>query len=473
MAPPETAFMRASDAFSWYMERDPVLRSTIVAVAWLDSGPDWDALQQRMARAVDLVPSLRARPLVPPMRLSTPRWTLDPDFDLSWHLRRVAAPAPANPETVVDMARKAATTAFDPAHPLWEFTLVEGLDDDRTALVMKIHHSLTDGVGGMQLAMVLFDLSASASLAETTFAPGATPEYPEGDGSGRRTLAITALAHSGRIVVDTARRQAIGALPTFGRATRHPSTTAGDVLGILGSTARMVAPVRSTLSPVMVRRGLGRHLAMIRVGLDDLHGAATAAGGTLNDAFVAALTGGLRLYHELHASHVDELRMTLPISTRKADDPIAGDRITLLRFAVPVGVADPADRIRATGARCRAARAECAIPYTNTIAGFLNLLPASTVGSMLKCVDFLASNVPGMPYAVYLAGARMSGYFAFSPTIGAALNATLISYNGECCVGVNIDTDAVSDPESLLGCLHLGFDEVLGLSEGASTPARR
>jgi WS/DGAT/MGAT family acyltransferase len=468
MAPPETAFMRASDAFSWYMERDPVLRSTIVAVAWLDTGPDWDALQRRMGRAVELIPSFRARPLVPPMRLSTPRWTLDPDFDLSWHLRRVAAPPPGSPDTVIDMARKAATTGFDPVHPLWEFTLVEGLAGDRAALVMKVHHSLTDGIGGMQLAMALFDLSPEASLADPTFDPGSTPEYPDGDGSDRRALAASALIHSGRLVVDAARRQATGLLPALGQSARHPTTVAGDALGTLGSTMRMVAPVRSTMSPVMVRRGLGRHLDMIRVGLDDLHHAAVVAGGTLNDAFVAALTGGLRRYHALHASSVEELRLTLPISIRKSDDPIAGDRVTLMRFAVPVSIADPADRIRATGERCREARAERAIPYTNVIAGFLNLLPPSTVGSMLKCVDFLASNVPGMPFPVYLAGARASGYFAFSPTIGAALNATLISYDGECCVGVNIDTDAVDDPAVMIDCLRQGFDEVLGLSDGTT-----
>src|SRR5271167_4280396 len=112
----------------------------------------------------------------------------------------------------------------------------------------------------MQLAMALFDLSARASLVETTFAPGATPEYPEGDGSDRRALAFNALAHSGRLIVDTARRQVIGALPALGQTTRHPTTAAGEALGILGSTGRMVAPVRSTMSPVMVRRGLGRHL---------------------------------------------------------------------------------------------------------------------------------------------------------------------------------------------------------------------
>src|SRR5689334_13298439 len=148
-------FMRDSDAFTWYMERDPVLRSTVVAVAFLDGTPDWEALVARLDHATRLVPSFRRRVLEPPARLSTPRWATDPEFDLSWHLRRIAAPPPHTDATVLAVARQAAMTAFDRARPLWEFTLVEGLAGERAALVMKVHHSLTDGLGGMQLMLTL------------------------------------------------------------------------------------------------------------------------------------------------------------------------------------------------------------------------------------------------------------------------------------------------------------------------------
>jgi diacylglycerol O-acyltransferase len=468
MAEPDMVFMRGSDAFSWYMERDPVLRSTIVAVAWLERSPDWGALQDRLARAVEQVPLFRTRPLVPPARLSTPRWTLDPDFDLSWHLRRITSPRPHTPGTVVDLARKAATTGFDPAHPLWEFTLVEGLVGERAALMMKLHHSLTDGVGGMQLALLLFGLSPEASMAPPSTAPFPDPaHYPVGGIRDRAPLAAAALSHDVRLVLDVTRRQGAGLLPTLGRLARHPVSTTVGALETLASAWRIVAPVRSTMSSLLTARGLGRRLGMVTVRLADLHAAGTAAGGTVNDAFVAALTGGLRRYHEAHGTPVDELRVTMPISIRKPDDPVAGDRITLMRFAVPVGIADPAERIRATGARCRVACAERAIPYSNLLAGSLNLLPPATVGGMLKCVDFLASDVPGLGFPVYLAGARVTGYFGFGPTIGASLNATLLSYDGTCCVGITLDTDAVGDPDLMLACLRQGFDEVLGIIDGA------
>src|SRR5579884_752857 len=150
-------FMRDSDAFSWYMEKDPVLRSTVVAVVWLDRRPDWDVLWAREDRASRLASMFRQRLVEPPGRLAPPRWTDDDAFDLSWHLYRVAASPPGNDQTVVDLARREAMTAFDPARPLWQFTLVENLEGDRAALIMKIHHSLTDGLGGMQLALLLFD----------------------------------------------------------------------------------------------------------------------------------------------------------------------------------------------------------------------------------------------------------------------------------------------------------------------------
>ena len=148
--------MRDTDAFSWYLEKDPALRSTIVAVAWLDRQPDFDLLAARLERATRLAPRFRQRLLEPPGRLAAPRW-VGADFDLSLHLHRIDSPPPHTSVTVTDFARVQAMSGFDRSRPLWEFTLVEQLVGGRAALVMKVHHSLTDGVGGMQLTSLLFD----------------------------------------------------------------------------------------------------------------------------------------------------------------------------------------------------------------------------------------------------------------------------------------------------------------------------
>ena len=214
----------------------------------------------------------------------------------------------------------------------------------------------------------------------------------------------------------------------------------------------------------MKERGLSRHLDILEVEVGDLKRAAAAAGGTLNDGFLAAVTGGLRRYHERHGTSVDTLRVMLPISIRTPEDPLGGNRITLIRFAVPVGEPDPAARIPIIHGLCLAARNERSLAYTNAIAGTLNLLPTAVVGSMFKHVDFLASDVPGFTFPVYLGGARLERYAAFGPTTGASVNTTLLSYKGTCCVGITIDTAAVPDPDVMVECLREGFEEVLALA---------
>ena len=435
----------------------PRSRSTIVAVAWLDRSPEWDTLVDRLERATRLVPIFRRRPVEPPGRLATPRWTLDPDFDLTWHVRRVASPPPHTPDTVIEMARLVAMSGFDTAHPLWEFTLVEDLTGGGAAMVMKLHHSLTDGIGGMQLLLALFDTRSKPAT------QGALPELPSESAHGTAELVFASIVHGARKILGFIQNQANAAIPSMWRSGRHPVHSSQDAIEMMRSVGRTVAPISNTLSPLMTGRSLGRRLAMLEIGLADLKRASMTGGGSVNDGFMAAVTAGFRRYHEHHGQPVDELRVTLPISVRMPEDPAAGNRITLARFTVPVGLVDPIDRIRVIGTRCRAARNERSVPRSNTIAGVFNLLPPSAIGSMLKHVDFLASNVPGISFPVYLAGARMTKYVPFGPTIGAAVNITLLSYDGTCEIGVTVDTAAVPDIEMFMECLAKGFDEVLAL----------
>ena len=170
------AHMRESDAFSWYMERDPLLRSTVVSVLLFDRCPDPMILLDKAERASRIVPGLRHKIVEAPLRLAPPRWTVDPDFDLSWHVRHVEAPAPKTLAAVLDLARVTGMAGFDRARPLWEWTLAEGLDGGQAAIVLKIHHSLTDGIGGMQLAATLFDLEPTG-LNREPMPDAPAPEY--------------------------------------------------------------------------------------------------------------------------------------------------------------------------------------------------------------------------------------------------------------------------------------------------------
>jgi len=242
---------------------------------------------------------------------------------------------------------------------------------------------------------------------------------------------------------------------------RHPVRTATSVAETAASLARFVRPVSTTMSPVMTERRLQWSFGILDVPFADLKAAGRAADGSLNDAFLAGVTGGLRRYHELHESVVPALRVTMPINTRKPDDPVGGNRITIVRFEVPVAVTDPHARMRMIGRTCAAMREEPALPYSEAVAGVLNLLPTSVTGGMLKHVDFLASNVPGFPTSVYIGGARIESFYAFGPTLGASTNVTLMSYDGTCNVGVTTDQGAVPDPDAFVRCLAEGFEEVL------------
>jgi WS/DGAT/MGAT family acyltransferase len=458
-------FMRDIDAFAWYMERDPTLRSTIVSVAWLDRSPDWDTLVARIDRATRTIPMFRQRVDEPPARLATPRWTADGRLDLAWHVRRVDSPAPHTPATVIALARNAAMTAFDHAHPLWEFTLVEHLDDDRAALVMKVHHALTDGIGGMQLALELFDVEPVAP------ARASKPDVPGREEPETRSLVHDSLVRDCERAFGIARGAAASAIPTAWRAARHPVSFAGATIAAARSIARTLAPVSETLSPIMRERSIGRNLDMLEVQLADLKCAAATADGSVNDAFMAAIAGGLRRYHEQHGAPVDELRVTLPISIRKPDDPPGGNHITLIRFNVPVSDADPASRIREMERLCRTARDERSLDFTGAIAGTLNLVPRAVIGGMLKHIDFVATDIPGFAFPISLAGAQVERFVAFGPTTGTSVNCALLSYNGTCSVGINIDTAAVANPELMAECLRQGFEEVLALG-GPHEPVR-
>ena len=452
-------FMRNSDAFAWGMEQDAVLRSTVVTIIVLDRSPDWDVLIDRFERIGRLIPMFRQR-VVPSLAPAPPRWENDPDFDLRFHLRRIVAPAPATLDTLLDMARRAEMGEFDHARPLWQVTLVDGLADGGAALVCKLHHSLTDGIGGVQIAMLLFDPT------EHPQDLGPLPPEPAAEAPGRLS-GLRHWAHYDAGLVRTAWDVTRAVPPAVLTGVRRPLRSVRAVGDTAASVYRTVRPINRTASPIMKRRRLIRELGVHEVPMPALREAAHLSGGTLNDAFLAGVTGGLRRYHERHRAEVGDLHVTMPVSIRGDRDPIGGNRLTLMRFSLPVGIEDPAERLRQIHLRAGAVRTERSLPYTQAIAGGLNLLPRWYIGAILRHVDFLASDVPGVPTRVYLGGAAVRMQYAFGPTIGAAVNVTLMTYVDTCALGINVDTGAIPDFEVFRACLVEGFDEVLALAAPA------
>jgi WS/DGAT/MGAT family acyltransferase len=452
--------MSDMDALMWGIEKDPLLRSTITAVAVLDQAPDRERLLDKIERGTRLVPRLRQRAVSPPLGVAPPRWVPDPNFDLSYHLRFIKAPGEGSLRDLLDLAAPIAMQGFDRARPLWEFTVIEGLADGKAALIQKIHHSVTDGVGGIKIALMLLD-------AERDPAPDTSPLPPVEEPEEVSPLGLLreGIDHERRRQLGIARR-AFGSAPTV---LRDLPTAARSTAATAASLGRLMAPAFEPLSPLMAARSLSVHFDVITAPLGETKAAAKSVGGTLNDAFVAAVAGGLARYHERLGSPVEALRMSMPINIRSGDgEVLAGNQFVPARFAVPMTIADPAERMAAIKALVGEARGEPGLALTEPVAGVLNRLPTSVTtqlfGGMLKGIDFVTSNVPGAPFPVFLAGGRLESNFAFGPLSGAGANVTLLSYLDDLQVGVNTDPAAVSDSALFCECLEEGFEEIRKLA---------
>jgi len=451
--------MSDSDALMWRIETDPVLRSTITSVAVYDRPVPRERVIDRIDRASRLVPRLRQRVLGAPLSPAPPRWVVDEHFDLKYHLRFVTAPGKGTLRDLLDVAEPVAMQSFDRARPLWEFVVVEGLEGGGSAVIMKIHHSITDGVGGVQLMMSLLDLSEE----EPDLGP--MPEAPQPDAPSWPERVVDSAEHERR-------RQAGIASRLLGNAARlvtNPGEVGPQALANLQSMGRMVAPAFEPLSPIMRGRCLSVHFDTLTVPVPELKAAAKKADAKLNDAFLAGVAGGLRRYHERHGEGVEALRMSMPINVRnESTEGLAGNQFAPARFPIPVNVGDPIEAMRAVRELVVAQRNEPSLGFLEGMAGVLNRLPRTLVtelfGRMLKGIDFVTSNVPGIPVPVWFAGAKLEAMYPFGPMAGSAMNITLLSYVDECQIGVNTDPAAIPDSDVLLECLRDSFDEVRKLA---------
>ena len=456
MNPLETAMWRAESA-------DRRLRVTVSLLELLDPAPDWDRLLAAHEWASRMVPRMRQRVVEPALALGTPVWVTASDFDLSRHMHRILLPAPGTLRQLLDVVQDFAAAPLDRDRPLWEALLVEGLADGRAGYVAKSHHSVTDGLGAVQLMMRLHSRTAEHDPDRPE------PPVPAAGEASRAGLFAGQVADAVRATPMAAVRQGTRALGTLTRPWDAASRAAGQAL----SAVRLVgqgaaAPSGSAL---LARRGGGWLFEVIEVPLADLKAGAKAAGGSLNDGLLAAVIGGFRRYHEQQGAPVDRLTVGFPISLRAQDDPQGGNRFTGARFAAPMAETDPAARIAAVrqfvlGARAASATTADTVPAA--LAPVIGWLPAPVVstisGRLTSTNDVQVSSIPGVPFPVYIAGSRITHMYPFGPLPGCAAMITLISHNGDCCIGINTDTLAVTDPGRLTDDIRAGLDEVVELA---------
>ncbi len=432
--------MSGSDALLWAIGADPVMRPNVVALVALQSTPAWNAVRERIGELTTAVPRLRARAVPRLPGRGRPRFVPDPAFELGDHVRRLRLAEREDTRGVLDVAQAMASGAFDPALPLWEAVLVEGLPDDRSALLLKVHHAVIDGVGGLAVLAGLFDPPEPSASPPTDSVPEAAPRQ-----HGRDLPRAVEL-------VDEARD-----------ALFHPFRTLGRLSELSESVARLMAPAGRPVSTIMTGRGARRHAEILDLELRSLVQAAKAWDGTVNDVFVASVVRGLTLYHEQHGVISTGFRALMPINVRAGGTSGSGNHFVPARFVIPVH-ADVAECVHEVRALTSAWKQAPGLAVSDVLATGLSALPGPVArnlwGAMLRGTDVCVTNLPGPPGPTSIAGAPVSGIYAFAPPSGAALNVSLVSAGTRACIGLTVDAAAVPDSAKLAGCVEDGFAEV-------------
>jgi WS/DGAT/MGAT family acyltransferase len=450
------------EALMWNLEKDPALASTFANVTILDQPPDLERLRSTMDRAVKIVPRLRQR-VVPALgRLAPPEWQDDPEFDLDYHIRRIALPAPADERTLFDLVAVLATAPHERTRPLWDFTIIEGLDGGRAALLQRFHHTITDGEGGVRMSAEFIDISRDEMSRPD---PEADETRHDAESSRLVSTIIETVQHNVRRQLGIARRAVTNAADLALHPNKVPVVGA-DLVDAARSLVRQASVTDHARSPLWTERSLRRRFEVLRIPLDDTKRAAKALGGSVNDIFVAGAAFAAGAYHRAKGVDVSELRITMPVSTR-SDRSMGGNAFTPARLTVPVGGAGALAEFAAIRERLSATRHERALTFADALAGVINVLPTSVLvriaRQQIETVDFATSNVRGAPFDLYVAGAKILANYPMGPTGGTAFNLTVLSSGGWLDMGVNIDTAAIDDPGLLRQCLEDAYAELLGV----------
>ncbi|MFP4511617.1 MAG: wax ester/triacylglycerol synthase domain-containing protein [Acidimicrobiales bacterium] len=454
------------ESLMWRLEGDRALSATFGSVTFLDREPDPERFRSRMAGAAASIRRLRQRidaggPLAP-----SSIWIDDPDFELANHLRWEPCPGDGTDQAVLDMAADLVAAPFDPDRPLWAFVVVTGLDGGRAALVQRMHHTITDGKGGLRISERFVDLERGDPGPTPDPFVGADPPAPRPSWFDRTVLATvdqaTDVAHAGM----QAARWTVEGL----RDPQRFNTLGSEVRSTARSLGRQLAVTDRARSVLWADRSNDRRFVAGSLPFDPVRTAATEAGVSINDVFVTAALRGAAAYHRVIDHPVHELRVAIPVSTR--DDALAGgNAFSPTRVVLPSGeqLAAPA-HLRAVSDALGATKHERATGLIEPVAAATELMPSPLLRAAVRwqaaTIDFTTSNLRAAPVPLYIAGARIEATYAIGPLAATAANITMMSYDGRIDLGVHVDTAAVTEPELLRDTVVAAFHE---LCEAASS----
>jgi diacylglycerol O-acyltransferase len=442
--------------------------------------PTYAELADHIRSRLHLVPRYRQRLAIPPIETGRPLWVDDPTFNLEYHVRHTALPAPGSDEQLLDLVARIHSQALDRAKPLWEIWLVEGLAGDRWAMLSKTHHALVDGISGVDLATVLFDVSPDTTAADDD---GLEPWRPHPEPTSAELVAAG---------VRGAVRSSIGIAARALSAALRPQTS----LAVAREAAEGVGEVvwaglnPAPETPLNVPIGPHRRYRIVRHELGDYKMIKNEFDATVNDVVLTVVSGALARWLRSRGVRTAglELRGLVPVSTRSPEERgQLGNRLAAMRAPLPVYITDPVARLRFVKQAMDGLKESKQAVGAEVLASVQNLAPptvlaqASRLNFSTRLFNLIVTNVPGPQFPLYALGRRLRGLYpiAFLPK-DHALAVAIMSYDGWFGYGLLADYEALPDLDVFAEGLEDALAELLvaarkhaGAPAAAATTTRR
>ncbi len=425
--------------------------------------PTGEQFRDHIASRLPLVPRYRQKLVEMPFGTGRPVWVEDAGFRIGYHVRHTALPTPGSDEQLLTLASRIVSQRLDRTKPLWELWLVEGLSDDRFAIIAKTHHAMIDGVGGVDLLTALFDItSETAPVAPEPWRPQATPGT------------VGLLAHGAKGAV----RNLVDLGTKGARLAVRPQEAVRETLSMAGALSAAVKPLVSGAppSPLNGTPGPHRRVEVVSTPLSDYKKVKAAFGATVNDVVLTAVSGALGRYLQGRGFDVDpglQLRACVPVSVRSADKSgAAGNEITIMTAPLPVGLKEPVGRLALVRRSMEHLKESRQAEGAKVLTSIENALPpavlarASRLGFSSRMYNLLVTNVPGPQVPIYMLGREL---LTLAPLAFLApehlLAIAIVSYNGHVTYGILGDSDALPDIADLAKDLEASLAELVAAAE--------
>lgn len=463
--------LSAIDASFLHQEKEASHMHVGALVVFEGPAPERDDFRAHLESRLRLVPRYRQKLAFPRLEMGRPFWVDDPSFNIDYHMRHTALPKPGSDEQLRHLVGRIFSQRLDRSKPLWELWVVQGLEKGRFAIISKTHHALVDGVSGVDIATVLFDLSPVPADLPKDEGWSAEPEPSGADlvAEGVKGLVKTPFELAGR---------ALGAAQRPGETLERVREAAEGIGEVVWAGLNPAPDV-----PLNTKIGPHRRIWWVESRLADFKEIKNALGGTVNDAVLTVVAGALGRWLRDRGVRTEglELRALVPVSIRTEHDRgELGNRIAAMRGPLPVYVGDPVERLMTVREAMGSLKESKQALGAEVIAGLQDFAPptllaqASRLNFSTRLFNLIVTNVPGPQFPLYLLGREMERIvpIAFLPE-NHALAIAIMSYNGKVDFGLLADYDAMPDLEAFGGYLDQSLAELLKAARKKSASAAR